>query len=94
VVEADLTAEHRPQARLQLPHPPPDRHPISRRALGHVAVVPDPVDRGIGAGLFPEVGRSKAGSQAGEEQLLLVDLVAEAHQILGQLGPRSLALDD
>jgi len=94
VAETDLTPEHRPQACLQLPHPLSHRYPIRRRTFGHVAVVADPVDRGVGAGLFPVVGLGEAGGQPGEEQLLLVDLMPEEHQVLGQLGPRSLALDD
>src|SRR6185312_9433516 len=94
VGEADLTPEEGLQAGLHLPHPPAHRHPVRDRTLVHVAVVADPVDRGDRASLLPVVGLGKASRQPGEEQLLLVDLVPEEHQVLGQLGPRSLALND
>src|SRR6185312_12220377 len=94
VGESDLAAEEGLQAGLHLPHPPAHRHPVGDRTLVHVAVVADPVDGGDRARLFPVVGLGKARRQPGEEEFLLVDLVPEEHQVLGQLGPRSLALND
>src|SRR5690242_3119427 len=85
MAEADLARLHGLRA---LRHPAQvlaHRDPSRGRVGGHVAVEADPVDRAVRALSLPVVALVELGGEAGELELELVDDLAQADHLVGDL---------
>src|SRR5205807_7065347 len=83
--EADLTRLHGLSARRHSAQVLADRDPRPGGVGRHVAVEADPVDGAVGALLIPVGTLVELGGEAGELELELVDGLADADHLVGDI---------